>query len=311
MMNEKKSAPIPLLSIVCITYNHEAFIGRAFEGFLMQKTKFNYEIIIGEDHSTDKTKDIINEYIRRFPYKIKLISSSHNEGAVANERKAMLLAKGKYIAFCEGDDYWTDHLKLQKQVDFLEQNSEYSVCFHRWKRYDTETNTWSNDDCEQLFKSEDNTGVDITIKMFLNSWITQPLTMVYRRDHFDLDIALRYKYYRDNHLIYHLLQKGKGYLFGFEGGVYNIHSDGIYSKKDLKTQCELNINIARDLYLKNKKDILLKLNFLKSLQFNIVRLAKNKLDYKTMVSNMLEQLYYSLSLKIFLKNTILFFKNYI
>lgn len=300
----------PLVSVVSITYNHEQFISQMIEGVLMQQTSFPIELILADDCSTDRTREIILGYQKIYPELIKVIMTDINIGAVANERRAIIAAKGKYIAICEGDDYWTDTLKIQKQVDFLEQNYEYSVCFHRWKQYDIETNTWINDGCEQLFKSDENTGVDITSNMFLNSWVTQPLTMVYRRDHFDLNIALQYKYFRDNHLIYHLLQKGKGYLFGFEGGVYNIHTNGIYSKKDLKTQCELNVNISRDLYVRNKTDILLKPNFLKSLQWNIDCLARHKLGNKILVCNMFEHLYYSLSFRQFFKNTILFLKYY-
>ena len=110
----------PLLSIVTITYNHEPFIAKTIEGVLMQQVKFPIELIIAEDCSTDGTRAICQRYAAQYPALIRLITSESNVGAIANERRDMRAARGKYIAFCEGADYWTDPLKLHKQVDFLE-----------------------------------------------------------------------------------------------------------------------------------------------------------------------------------------------
>jgi glycosyltransferase involved in cell wall biosynthesis len=129
------SNPITV-SICCITYNHEPYIGQALNGFLMQKTNFNVEILIGEDCSTDSTKVVIEEYCRKYPGKIKLITYEHNVGSIKNHINTMRHASGKYIAMCDGDDFWTDPLKLQKQVDFLESNPEYVICCHYTKVID-------------------------------------------------------------------------------------------------------------------------------------------------------------------------------
>jgi glycosyltransferase involved in cell wall biosynthesis len=123
-----------MLSVCCVTYNHEKYIHQAIEGFLMQKTTFKYEILIGEDCSTDNTRKIIEEYVLRYPDKIKLITSEFNVGAHKNAERVSKEVKGKYIALCDGDDHWTDPLKLQKQVDFLEQNHGYIMCCHYSKR---------------------------------------------------------------------------------------------------------------------------------------------------------------------------------
>jgi len=119
-----------LVSINCITYNHEDYISDAIEGFLMQKTDFDFEILIGEDCSTDNTRKIVERYIERYPDKISLITSETNIGAKKNARRLQGNSKGKYIAVCEGDDYWTDPLKLQKQVDYMEHNEGCTLCFH-------------------------------------------------------------------------------------------------------------------------------------------------------------------------------------
>ena len=120
----------PTVSICCITYNHENFIGQAIESFLMQKTSFPIEILIHDDASTDKTADIIREYELKYPDIIKPIYQTENQyskGVSISATYQYPRALGKYIALCEGDDYWTDSLKLQKQVDFLEGNEEYGL----------------------------------------------------------------------------------------------------------------------------------------------------------------------------------------
>ena len=247
-----------VVSVITITYNHEPFIAKTIEGVLMQQVNFPMEFIIAEDCSSDGTRAICERYWEQYPELIRLITSKSNVGAVANERRAMQTAQGKYIAFCEGDDYWTDPLKLQKQVDFLEKNPEYSVCFHRYRNYDDEKGNWKDDGCSDLFNDCRITGCDISTELFFSRWITQPLSMVYRRSSFDLDIALQYNYYRDMHQIYHLLQTGKGYLFAFDGGVRIIHQEGMHSMTSVESQCEVALNIASELYKINKNKIVKK-----------------------------------------------------
>lgn len=124
-----------LVSIHCLTYNHEKFIAEAIESFLMQKTNFKFEILIHDDASTDRTPEIIKSYEMQYPELIKPIYQKENQYAISNTFNTMNLinltrAKGKYIAVCEGDDYWTDPYKLQKQVDMMEKNPDYSLCVH-------------------------------------------------------------------------------------------------------------------------------------------------------------------------------------
>ena len=122
---------MPKVSIFCMVYNHEPFIRQCLEGFLMQGCNFDYEIVLGEDCSTDNSREIIMEYANKFPEKFKLLLHDNNIGAAQNQRIVFENCTGKYIAMCEGDDYWTDPLKLQKQVDFLEANEDYVLSFHK------------------------------------------------------------------------------------------------------------------------------------------------------------------------------------
>jgi glycosyltransferase involved in cell wall biosynthesis len=113
-----------------ITYNHEKFIQEAIECVIQQKTDFEIELVIGEDFSKDSTNIICQEYSNTHPKLIKLLHTEINLGVIPNFIRTLEACTGKYIALCEGDDYWTDPYKLQKQVDFLDANPEFSLCFH-------------------------------------------------------------------------------------------------------------------------------------------------------------------------------------
>ncbi len=130
---------------VCIqTYQHASFIQRCLDGILMQKTDFPFEIILGEDHSTDGTREICERYAQEYPDKIKLFLRRREDVIYINGRPTgrfnlienLAACSGKYIAMCEGDDYWTDENKLQKQVDFMEAHPDYALCFHNAKIVD-------------------------------------------------------------------------------------------------------------------------------------------------------------------------------
>lgn len=121
-----------MVSIDCITYNHEKYLADALDSFLMQKTNFKFEVLIHDDASTDNTREIINQYQNLYPEIIKPIFQTENQYqkgiqvSIFNFSRAL----GKYIAFCEGDDYWIDPYKLQKQVDFMESHPKCTLCFH-------------------------------------------------------------------------------------------------------------------------------------------------------------------------------------
>lgn len=131
-----------LVSICCITYNHEKYIRDALDGFLMQKTNFKYEIIIHDDASTDKTQDIIKEYEQKYPDIIKPIYQKENQYKKGKKTSSIAFEKavGKYIALCEGDDYWINESKLQMQVDYMEKHPNCTFCFHNAKEFFMEEN---------------------------------------------------------------------------------------------------------------------------------------------------------------------------
>lgn len=144
MINKKKEDQL-IVAIYMVAYNHENYIAKAVESVMMQITNFKYKLFIGEDFSTDKTRKICIEIKEKYPNKIELLLQSENTGGFKNSQdiyKICYESDANYIALCEGDDYWIDPFKLQKQVDFLEKNPTFSCCAHKSNtKYETETNS--------------------------------------------------------------------------------------------------------------------------------------------------------------------------
>lgn len=258
----------PIVSICCITYNHAPFIRKALEGFLMQEPPTGvskdepwYEILIHDDCSTDGTTEIIKEYAAKYPDKIFPLYETENQykrlGAARIDVYNYSRVRGEYVAYCEGDDYWTDKKKLQKQVDFMESHPDYSICWHRVQLWYRDTNTIEDDRCGALLP-EGKEGVDIDLSTYFTRWSTQPLSMLFRSSMFDIRWREQYRYYRDQHEMYHLLKNGKGYLFAFYGGVYVKHEGGIFSSLSYSTQGDVGVYVAQELYEQNRDRYTLK-----------------------------------------------------
>ena len=126
----------PLVSVKMLTYNHAPYIRQAVEGVLSQKTEFPFELVIGEDCSTDGTRDIVFEYARKHPGLVRLVTSAQNVGAKINSERISHAGAGKYIAYCEGDDYWHHPGKLARQVEFLESHPDYGMTHTNYDVYE-------------------------------------------------------------------------------------------------------------------------------------------------------------------------------
>lgn len=135
-----------MVSICCLVYNHEKYLRKCLDGFIMQKTNFKYEMLIHDDASTDGSADIIREYEAKYPDIIKPIYQTENQyskGVKISWKYQYPRAKGKYIALCEGDDYWTSKYKIQRQFDYMESHPEMGLCVHQVARYDEMSNCYS------------------------------------------------------------------------------------------------------------------------------------------------------------------------
>lgn len=215
-----------LVSICCITYNHQKFIEQCLEGILNQKTTFPIEIIIGEDESSDDTREVCLQYAKKYPSKIKLFLRFRKDVIYINGAptgrynfiESLKECTGKYIALCEGDDYWTDPLKLQKQVDFLEANPDYEVCFTNIRMVD------ENDVITKEALITDNRKTDY-IKKDLPIW-APTLTRVFRnRDFSSLPSAPGL----DTVMLLWQSQFGRIKFLNEVTGTYRVHEGGIYS----------------------------------------------------------------------------------
>lgn len=257
LSNQQWSGDEPIMvSVVVATYNHEKYIAQTIDGILMQETNFRVEILVNDDASTDSTAQIVKEYDNKYPQLFRNFYQPENQYSKGVKPWFDILfpiTKGKYIALCEGDDYWTDPLKLQKQVSFLEKNSEYSLVCGGFKSIDTKTGE-EKIIIKEVEKSKDNTeiGFDITIERFFKQWLTKTLTLVYRRELYNANDFKDYKYTRDVHLYYHLLKRGKGYYMKEVLGVYHIHEGGIFSSQNTTKNVRESYLIYKELYLNNK-----------------------------------------------------------
>lgn len=217
-----------LVSIRCCAYNHGQFIRQCLDGFVIQKTNFCFEAIVHDDASTDGTADIIREYAEQYPDIVKPIYEKENQYSKHDGSLRRIMdahTHGKYIALCEGDDYWTDPYKLQKQVDFLESHPDYVMCSHRFDQY--------YEDGHRLEKEKDDTfqGADYDLQNLIGGkWLTQTLTVMYRRSALNLKRYERYGMSMDIILFYELLKHGKGYCFPEAMGVYRYHNGGVWSE---------------------------------------------------------------------------------
>lgn len=203
-----------VVSVVCVTYNHEKYIRHALDSILMQETSFGFEILIGEDCSTDATKTILQEYEARYPKRFRMFYRDKNLGATLNEYELFMNAKGKYIAALELDDIWITKDKLQKQYDFLELHQEYIGVSHDFSIIDKNGNVIENSDNKAIKEFFNR---DFTLENFLQQgFIFQTGTHFYRNIFRDgRDYTVIYKAHtliRDLTILSILLDRGNFYI---------------------------------------------------------------------------------------------------
>lgn len=243
--------PSPLVSCRISTYNHEGYIVDCLEGIIQQRTNFPFEIVIGEDESSDRTRDICLAYAKKYPKLIRLFLHNRKNNIKINGKASakfqgtysMNKCRGKYMAICEGDDYWTDPYKLQKQVDFLEKNSDYSACVHSAKIWNQTVQSWQVSKYENYLVDFDLSWGQILKEsgavfptcslMFHTRKLTIP------KDLFDFPGG-------DLVMIGFLAIEGKVRFLADSMAIYRIHSNGIYQGN------EKNI----DHFIKNRKELI-------------------------------------------------------
>lgn len=237
------SSSAPLVSICCIAFNHERFIRHALDGFLMQQTSFQFEIIVHDDASTDGTAAVIREYETLNPGKIRPIIQEENlftkeKGRVT--RNVLEAARGKYIAWCEGDDYWTDPLKLQKQVDFLEANPTCAATYHDAVIVNEDGKVLATTKVPDIHK-RDHSQEDLQRAIFM----VASLSLVCRRIPEMSNLPPEFNHVRngDSFLIMLLGAHGSGhYMKDVKPAVYRRHEGGVWSTWSKTTQARIRLN---------------------------------------------------------------------
>lgn len=255
------------VSVLMITYNHERYIEKAIEGVLSQQTKFDFELIIGNDASKDNSHSIITTFLKdnKLSNRVKYFNHDENLGIQDNFKFVYSKANCEYVAICEGDDYWTDPLKLQKQIDFLEANKNYSLCYTRFETFNERTKTLSLDLNEKHF-TNNNSSIDFTFEKFQKGWHIGTQTLVYRRSFLNFKDTEKYRYFRDVHVVTELLKKGKGACLNFVGAVYRIHDGGIHSSVTFYNGYKMSYYCYKEIFINNKENIYLRRKYLNSFQ---------------------------------------------
>ena len=225
----RKNKVEPIVSIVCNTFNHELYIQDAIEGFLMQKTTFPIEILLHDDASNDKTTNIIKEYEAKYPHLIKPIYQKDNQYLQRTKIGPNFQyprVKGKYIAICEGDDYWTDPNKLQKQVTFLEANPDFTICCHN--AHIINEDGILTDSLKKIKSAKTFFIEDLAVKNFIHT-----PTVVFRVFKRNLNHSLLLKVPVGDYTIHLLNAKyGKIYYMPDYMATYRKHAGGIWSKRN-------------------------------------------------------------------------------
>ncbi len=219
----------PLVSVLMLTYNHEEYIVQAINGVLNQDCNFLIELIISDDNSTDQTGTLVKEFIDKGignKVIINYIHHSKNIGVNSNFSLAFQECRGKYIALCEGDDYWTNNNKLQLQVDFLESNLDYALCFHNSICFDQNINS---NTIEFPGIKDDK---DFAIDDFLSKNFVPTASVVFTKD-FLHPLPLWYKNILfGDYAIYLLIlfrTKKKAYYLSNLMSVYRLHNNGVFT----------------------------------------------------------------------------------
>ena len=244
----------PKVSVCIPTYNHERYIRQTLDGALRQQTDFEIEIVIGDDASTDNNQQIIQEYVDKYPNIFRAFLHKENQGPKEprefggrnNVLQLLKVCKGDYVALCEGDDYWTDATKLQKQFDFMEANPDYAICHHNMQVI------YEDGSSEHLFNDENQKVESSIVDILEDRWFIATAATLYRN-------IFRVKDFGEWHsraaagdwaLVIQLAATGKIHYLPKIMGVYRKHRGGLS-----------NVQSSTNLYfLKNRQQMFAEVN---------------------------------------------------
>ena len=266
----KKSSPYVIIRT--LVYNHAPYLRDYFEGIISQRTNFPFIAIVHDDCSTDNSAEIIREYAQKYPdiiYPIfeEINCYQNNLWDKAEEKIQAKYGNAKYVAFCEGDDYWTDPLKLQRQVDVLEQHPEYIFCCHRYKILHEPDRSITKDYAQKYYTEGEN--LLVTPELQSRTWLTKVLTMMIRIDKYQIAVheaKIKYDSDWDVYIYYELLKMGNGLSLNQFMGVYRQQENGIWASQTQLSKARTNFLACEKIYGQNTDDS----NILYLLQVNAI-----------------------------------------
>jgi glycosyltransferase involved in cell wall biosynthesis len=256
----------PLVSICMITYNHAPSIVQAIEGVLQQKTTFPFELVIGEDCSTDNTREIVSKYHKKHPNIIRVITSDENIGATGNGLRTVKACQGKYIAFCEGDDHWHHPYKLQKQVDYLESYPDCGLVYSSYDMHHVESKTVIKDFVRsRKQRVPENQSISDIVEGNIAKGLCVPLTctVMVRRTLCEQIIESDPYLHQSGHFLMgdtqlwaEMATKSRLYYIPESLATYNLSEESTSTSKNVKKRLRFSISVAElMLYLCNKYDL--------------------------------------------------------
>jgi glycosyltransferase involved in cell wall biosynthesis len=225
------------VSVLMITYNQEEYIAQAVESALKQEVNFEYEIVIGEDNSTDNTLKILQSYKENYPHIIKLLPAESNMGFQKNFIRTWKECRGEYVAILEGDDYWTSQFKLQKQVDFIDSFPDYSMCFHDAIVYEDVTHSYNEHSDKLPVKKDFYTTEDLIERNFIFT-----CTTLFRKSILHQFPDWIYNTINFDRALYIIsAQSGKIGYIDEKMAVYRKHSEGVWTGLNYVGRLQSNI----------------------------------------------------------------------
>lgn len=274
-----KSMENILVSVCMITYNHESFIEEAILSVLKQETDFKIELIIGEDNSSDKTREICNYYQNKFPEKVKLLKNERNLGMRKNFIKTLKSCNGKYIALCEGDDFWIDKNKLQSQVNILEEYN-FSVCYHNVRKNRILDGNIKKEE-EFIYNHKANKET-VWEELFLGEEYIKTCSAVFVNEPEVLSPIYKNSLSADDVNLFLCLLSGgrKAFYINKVMAVYNLHANGVWSPLSPLQKHVSNVDLQEQafyFFCKRKGKLVIKGNFKALVLGKFTRLYKEGL----------------------------------
>ena len=236
-INFSESDFAPKLSVFMMTYNHGLFLKEALDGILEQQCAFDFEIVIGDDFSTDNTRSIIDQYSMEYPGKFKFLLHAKNIGAYQNQNAVFEACEGEFVALCEGDDYWDDPYKLQKQVDFLETHPGYVLSFHEVEKIDP-----SGKPLDQAVLGKVR-WKDLSREQLIAGDLVPSVSAVFRGKHLKEFLSIQAEVKNGDTFLFAILgQYGKAHFHSdIKPAKYRIHGGGVWSGSNAKSRIESQI----------------------------------------------------------------------